>query len=107
MVILDNYYLLSHNNTGDNMFKSREYYQKIIKVKHDYKVMLKNFFEAYFFGGLVSLFGQGLFDFYNKILMKAESQEDLHCLIVITPVIIYIFSHFHKSNDIGNIKEYF
>ena len=101
---MDKIKLLSHTINGDNMFKSRKYYQEIIKTKHDYKVMLKNFFEAYFFGGLVSLFGQGLFDFYNKILnQNNELSVTYMTLSVIT--ITAILTSFGIYDNLGQVAK--
>ena len=95
--------MLSHNNTGDNMFKSREYYQKIIKVKHDYKVMLKNFLLAYLFGGIISIIGQGLFDLYNKVLNQNEvlSQTYMTLSIITITGVLTAFGIYDNLGQIG------
>ena len=50
------------------MQKSRNYYQNILKAKRDYKIMLKNYFSAYLFGGIVAIIGQLFYNLYFYVL---------------------------------------
>jgi len=56
------------------MQKSRKYYKSLIKEKSDYKYMLKSFLEAFFFGGIISILGQILFNTYSNLFTEANSR---------------------------------
>lgn len=85
------------------MFKSREYYKELIKSKHDYTVMLKNFLQAYLFGGIVSIIGQLFFDFYNKILNQNEvlSLNYMTLSIITITAILTAFGIYDNIGQIG------
>ena len=50
------------------MENKRKYYQDLLKVNKDYKLMTINFLQSFLGGGLVCILGQVLFEIYNKLL---------------------------------------
>ena len=50
------------------MEKDRKYYQKLLKVEKDYKLMTINFLQSFLGGGIISFIGQVVFTIYYKIL---------------------------------------
>lgn len=55
------------------MFNTKEYYKKITKEKIDVKEIIKNFFQAFISGGLISILGQGLIDIYSMFADKEQA----------------------------------
>ena len=56
------------------MEKNRNYYKSLIKEKNDYLYRLKTFLEAFFFGGIVSILGQFVYDIYLNLLDEARAR---------------------------------
>ena len=78
--------MLSHNISGDNMFNDRNYYKQITKTKHDYNIMLKNFIFSFFYGGIISIIGQLIIDFYVNILNQTNQNSVLYMTITIISI---------------------
>ncbi len=68
------------------MEKPRKYYEELTSTNKDYLLLLKNFLSAFFFGGIVSIFGQGLYDLYFYIFHA--SKEYAAISMTITMVIL-------------------
>lgn len=60
------------------MEKSRKYYEELLDTKKDYLLFLKNFLQAFVSGGMVSLLGQLLFDFYYHILSVDKTNAGIY-----------------------------
>lgn len=68
------------------MEKPRKYYEELTSTNKDYLLLLKNFLSAFFFGGIVSIFGQSLYDLYFYIFHA--SKEYAAIFMTITMVIL-------------------
>ncbi len=58
----------------NNEFKSN--YAQICKEKHPKPPILKNVLSAFFFGGLICVLGQGLYNFYIYLGFSVEDATD-------------------------------
>ncbi len=85
------------------MEKTRKYYQELVSVKKDYKVMLKNFLLAFGFGGAVSIVGQLFFDFYHNLLKVNSTDASLYMTLsmVFIAGILTAFGLYDKLGQIG------
>lgn len=62
------------------MQNDRKYYRKLVSYKTDYLKMLKNFLQAFFFGGLLCLIGEIILIILNNYFPKDDS--NLYLLII-------------------------
>lgn len=74
----NNHSILDHTINGENMEKSRKYYKDLLQTKKDYLLTLKNFLQAFVAGGIVSIIGQLLFDFYHQILSVSKTDSGIY-----------------------------
>lgn len=63
------------------IMKDRNYYLNLLKCQNDYYKMLKNFLLAFLFGGIISIFGEFIYDIYNKIL-SFNSDESIMLMYI-------------------------
>lgn len=84
------------------MQKSRKYYQELIKSNHDYTIMLKNFIQAFLFGGTVCIIGQLLYDLYNKTF-NLDSKLAVILMYLSIILISGIFTAIGIYDNIGQI----
>lgn len=62
------------------MQNDRKYYRKLVRYNTDYLKMLKNFLQAFFFGGLLCLIGEIILIILNNYFPKDDS--NLYLLII-------------------------
>lgn len=84
------------------MQKEKKYYESLIKSERDYKQMLINFLEAFFFGGILCLIGQIIY----VVLLKNFSEADsTFYLLVIAMSFASILSAIGIYDDLGQIAK--
>lgn len=85
------------------MLVDEEKYKKELKSKLDYKILLKNSLQAFFFGGLICLFGQFLLWGYEKLGLDEDNSKALMSITVV--VIAGILSALGIYDKIGQIAK--
>ena len=90
------------NITGDIMQKTREYYKKLVSYDTQYYSMLKNFLQAFFFGGLLCLIGQLILEGLSVFLTEADA--NLYLLIIMI-TIAGLLSAIGIYDDIGQVAK--
>lgn len=91
-----------HNISGDIMQNSKKYYEKLVSYEKDYKRMLLNFLQAFFFGGLLCLVGQVILD----ILKNFNKPEDANLyLSIIMIAFAGVLSAIGIYDDLGQIAK--
>ena len=66
--------------------KTKEYYIDKLKTNLNYNIMTKNFLSSFLFGGLISVFGEILRIFYNKVFNF--SIDEANILMTITFILV-------------------
>ena len=84
------------------MQKERKYYESLIKSERDYKQMLINFLEAFFFGGILCLIGQMI---YVALLKNFSEVDSTFYLLVIAMSFASILSAIGIYDDLGQIAK--
>lgn len=86
------------------MEKTRKYYQELITVEKDYKVMLKNFLVAFAAGGIVAILGQLFFDLYHQVLHV--NKDDASLYMTLTMVLLSgLLTAFGIYDNLGQIAK--
>ncbi|MDE6406974.1 MAG: SpoVA/SpoVAEb family sporulation membrane protein [Anaeroplasmataceae bacterium] len=86
------------------MEKTRKYYQELISVKKDYKVMLKNFLLAFSSGGGVAIIGQLFFDLYYQILHLDKQDASLYMTLTMV-LLAGMLTAFGIYDNLGQIAK--
>ncbi len=84
------------------MQNSKKYYAKLVSYERDYKRMLLNFLQAFFFGGVLCLTGQIILD----VLKNFTSPDDANFyLLIIMISFAGILSAIGIYDDLGQIAK--
>ena len=82
------------------MQKTRIYYKKLVKTDRDYKNLLINFLQAFFFGGALCLFGQFILSLYNLYLDDPTSATLLSMTIIMLATILTVIGIYDELGQI-------
>lgn len=84
------------------MINSRKYYEKLVKDKIEPKKVLRNFLQAFLFGGFLSVFGQVIF---NILLGYFESSMSSLILSLIIITLAAVLTAAGIYDNIGQIAK--
>lgn len=85
------------------MIVSEKKYQKLLRVKKDYKRILKNSLQAFLFGGLICLFGQILVFIIGKWVYDEKLASTIMLIIIL--LISGLLTAFGLYDKVGQIAK--
>ncbi len=88
--------------TGDIMQNTKKYYTRLVSYERDYHRLLLNFLQAFFFGGLLCLFGQVILEIFESFTTAENASLYLSIFMI---SLSGILSAIGIYDDIGQIAK--
>lgn len=82
------------------MYETVKHYKSLVKSEKDYLKMTKHFLQAFFFGGIICLFGEGILYILTQFFTKSTSATLLSIIMISFSAILTAIGIY---DDIGQV----